>query len=64
MPFWEQVLILVTLILLCWSGGYNAYRTIPNNGGFWPGSLLGVLGLILLVVLVIQFMGGAAMPGR
>lgn len=64
MPFWEHVLILVTLMLLCWSGGYGVYRGVPNNGGFWPGSILGVFGFIILIVLVIIFMGGATMPSR
>jgi hypothetical protein len=64
MPFWMLVLMLVTLIVLCWSGGYGVYRGVPDGRGFWPGSILGILGLVLLVVLVIMFVGGAPMPGR
>lgn len=64
MPFWVLVLILVTLILLCWSGGYGVYWGVPDGRGFWPGSILGVLGLVLLVVLIIMFVGSAPMPSR
>jgi len=56
MPFWLMVLILVTLIALCWGGGWGVYRASPTNGPFVPG-LLGILGLILFIVLVILFVG-------
>lgn len=60
MPFWLLVLILVTLILLCFGGGYGLW----NPARPWIGGVLGLLGLILLIVLVILFMGGgwAARP--
>jgi hypothetical protein len=58
MSFWMQVLIIVTLIVLCWGGGFGIYRGVPNNGGLWPGTILGILGLILFIVLVIMFVGG------
>lgn len=53
---WLLVLILVTLIALCWGGGYGCYRGVPGHGLF-IGGLLGVLGLILFVVLVVLFIG-------
>lgn len=63
MPFWLLVLIIVTLIALCWGGGFGVYG-LPDGRGIWPGRLLGILGLILLVVLVIMFVVGipATMP--
>lgn len=55
MPFWLLVLVIVTLIALCWGGGWGIYRGVPV---YWPvSSILGVLGLVLLVVLVILFIG-------
>ncbi len=57
MSFWLLVLILVTLIVLCWGGGWGIYRTGPQ--GFFPGTLLGVLGLILFIILVMVFVGNA-----
>ncbi len=54
MPFWLLVLIIVTLIALCWGGGWGIYR--PER--FGPSALLGVLGLILFIVLVIIFIQG------
>ena len=45
MRFWLRVLILVTLIALCWGGGYGAWRGLPDRP--FIGGLLGVLGLIL-----------------
>ena len=59
MPFWLLVLILVTLIALCWGGGFTIYR---SGIGVWPSGLLGLLGLILFIVLVLIFMGGASLP--
>lgn len=64
MPFWMIVLVLVTLLVLCWGSGFGIYRGLPDGRGFWPGSLLGLLGLIILVVLVIMFVGPAPMPIR
>ncbi len=57
MPFWLIVLVLVTLIALCWGGGFGVWRSYPAGGPWLPG-LMGILGLILLVVLVIMFVGG------
>lgn len=56
MPFWLLVIVLITLIALCWGGGWGVYRGVPGNGLF-IGGLLGVLGLILFIVLVILFVG-------
>jgi hypothetical protein len=57
MPFWQQVLIMVTLIALCWGSGYGVWRGVPTAGPWVPG-LLGLLGLIILIVLIIMFIGG------
>ncbi len=64
MPFWLLVVVLVTLIVLCWAGGWGVYRGLPDGRGFFPGSLLGILGLILFIVLVVMFIGdlGVARP--
>lgn len=61
MPFWLLVLILVTLIALCWGGGYGAWRGMPDRP--FVGGLLGVLGLILFIVLVITFVQGPTTVG-
>lgn len=61
MPFWLLVVVLVTLIALCWGGGYGIYCTAPGQR-VWPG-LLGMLGLILFIVLVIMFIQGPAAVG-
>lgn len=50
MNFWLLVLILVTLIALCWGGGWGIFR--PDRP--YPSVLLGVLGLILFIVLVVM----------
>lgn len=60
MPFWMLVLIMVTLITLCWGGGYGFYRASPDRP--FVGGILGVLGLILFIVLVMIFVGGAGTP--
>ena len=52
---WLLVIILVTLILLCWGGGYGFWNQAPH--GQYIGGVLGVLGFILLIVLVVMFMG-------
>ncbi len=57
MPFWLMVVVLVTLIALCWGGGWGFWRGNPAGGPLVPG-LLGMLGLILFIVLVILFVGG------
>lgn len=57
MPFWLLVVVLVTLIALCWGGSYGMWRGYPAGGPWIPG-LLGILGLILFIVLVIMFVGG------
>jgi hypothetical protein len=62
MPFWMVVLILVTLIALCWGSGYGWYRGNPPGGPWGPG-LLGLLGLIMFIVLVMLFVGGDRMLG-
>lgn len=62
MPFWMLVLVLVTLIALCWGGGYGFYRSAPDRP--FVGGLLGILGLILFIVLVMVFMQGQQLPGR
>ena len=64
MQFWLLVLILVTLIALCWGSGYGLYRGLPDGRGAPWGGLLGLLGLILFIVLVIAFIGdvGIARP--
>jgi hypothetical protein len=49
-------LILVTLVCLCWGGGYGVYRAGPPY--YFVGGLLGVLGLILFIVLVVIFLLG------
>ncbi len=51
---WVMVLIFVTLIVLCWGGGWGMYR--PDRYG--PSALLGLLGAILLIVLVVTFVIG------
>ncbi len=61
MPFWLLVLILVTLITLCWAGGYGVYRGLPEQPFY--GGLLGILGLILFIVLVMVFIQGAGSVG-
>lgn len=53
--------MIVTLIALCWGGGWGVWRGVPGYG--YVGGLLGILGLILLVVLVIMFMQGPLAPG-
>ncbi len=62
MPFWLLVLILITLIALCWGGGWGFYRGMP---GYGPGigGLLGILGLIFLIVLILLFVGGISTDG-
>ena len=59
MSFWLVVLVLVTLIALCWGGGWGGYRATGQP--YW--GLLGVLGLILFVVLVVMFLQGPAPVG-
>lgn len=56
MPFWLLVLIMVTLIALCWGSGWGWWSVAPGYR-VGPG-LLGILGLILLIVLVMIFVGG------
>lgn len=55
MPFWLLVVILVTLIVLCWGGAYGMYKPPPASPVV--SGLLGILGLILFIVLVVVFMG-------
>jgi hypothetical protein len=47
-------LILITLILLCWGGGYYGWN-VPN--GRPVGSILGLCGLVLLIVLILMLIG-------
>lgn len=61
MPFWLLVIILVTLIALCWGGGYGIWSAVPGQR-VWPG-LLGLLGLVLFIALVIMFMQGPGAIG-
>lgn len=58
---WLTILILFTLLVLCWGGGWGIYRSGP--AGFIPGTLCGLLGLIILIVLVLAFLGNLG-PGR
>lgn len=60
MPFWLLVLMIVTLIALCWGSGYGVYY-LPDRRGVFPGGLLGILGLIWCVILIILFVVG--IPG-
>ena len=53
---WLLVVILVTLIALCWGGGYGVWYGVPDRGRF-IGGFLGILGLILFIVLVVIFIG-------
>lgn len=55
MGFWERVLVYITLITLCWGGGWGFYRGVPNWG--WCGGLLGLLGLVFLILLILMFVG-------
>jgi len=57
MPFWLLVLILVTLVALCWGGAYGTYRGMPDRP--FVSGLLGILGLIIFIVLVVVFLQGA-----
>lgn len=59
MSFWLLVLILVTLIALCWGGGWGLWN--PQRP--YVGGLLGVLGLILFIVLVVMFINGPLTVG-
>ena len=56
MPFWMIVLVLITLLCLCWDGGWGIYRGVPAYG--YMGGLLGPLGAIILIVLVFLFLNG------
>lgn len=56
MSFWLLVLILVTLIALCWGSGYGLYSITPPRT--FPAGLLGILGLVLFIVLVMMFISG------
>jgi hypothetical protein len=60
-PFWLLVVIMITLIALCWGGGWGIYRGAPGYG--YVGGLLGILGLILFIVLVMMFVGGVGGMG-
>lgn len=57
MSFWLLVLILVTLIALCWGGGWSVWH--PERP--YIGGLLGILGLILFIILVMTFVGNAGL---
>ena len=59
---WLLVVILVTLIALCWGGGYGVWQGVPGNGRF-IGGFLGILGLILFIVLVVMFIGSLGPTG-
>jgi hypothetical protein len=59
MPFWMLVLVLVTLIALCWGGGWGGYRATGQP--YW--GVLGILGLILFIVLVVIFIQGSSTVG-
>ncbi len=61
MPFWLLVVILITLIALCWGGGWGIWSA-PNVPRMWPG-LLGILGLILFIILVMIFVQGPGVVG-
>lgn len=50
-------LILITLICLCWGGGFYGWSS-PN--GRYVGGILGLLGLILLIVLILMVIGVAS----
>lgn len=63
MPFWMLVLLIVTLIALCWGGGWGIYRGVPGYGPF-GGGLLAILGLVWLVILIIVFIGSGQVDTR
>ncbi len=63
MEFWMKALMIITLIALCWGGGWGVFW-LPDRRGYFPGGLLGILGFVWLVILVILFMGGSATPTR
>lgn len=54
-PFWLLVIMIVTLIVLCWGSSYGLWWGMPDGRGRAPGGILGLLGLILLIILILMF---------
>lgn len=62
MPFWLLALIMFTLILLCWGGGYGFWNGVPGYGR-GVGGILGAIGLIFFIILVMMFVGAIPSGG-